>query len=87
MTSEKRTASEIIRYCAPTAADAAPLGTMAREAFSETFAHRYEQTPFASFLTEAYGVGGKMGRDLTDPAIRWQMAAIEDRPIGYAKLS
>jgi hypothetical protein len=28
-----------------------------------------------------------MERDFADPSIRWRVAAIDDRPIGYAKLS
>jgi hypothetical protein len=30
---------------------------------------------------------GRMERDFADPSIRWRVAAIEDQPIGYAKLS
>ena len=43
--------------------------------------------PFARFLEEAYGPGGKMERDLADPSVQWQIAATGDQTIGYAKLT
>jgi diamine N-acetyltransferase len=79
--------NEIIHYFTPTPATAAALGAMARQAFSDTFAHLYGPVPFARFLEEAYGPNGTMERALADPAIRWRAAAIGDQPIGYAKLS
>jgi GNAT superfamily N-acetyltransferase len=78
---------EIIRYFTPTRDAASSLGVMARQAFSETFAHLYDPGQFAQFLEEAYGPGGAMERGLADSSIRWQVAAIGDQPIGYAKLS
>lgn len=76
-----------VRYFVPTTANAAGLGAMARQAFSETFAHLYDADAFARFLDEAYGPGGTMERDLADPAIRWYAAAEGDTPIAYAKLT
>jgi diamine N-acetyltransferase len=78
---------EVIRYTTPSGADTASLVAMAREVFSDTFAHLYEPAPFAHFLDEAYGPGGRMERDLADPAIRWRIAISGNGPIGYAKLS
>jgi ribosomal protein S18 acetylase RimI-like enzyme len=77
---------ETIRFFSPTSF-APALGLMARQAFSEAFAYLYDPVPFKQFLDEAYGPAGKMERDFTNPAIRWRVAAIEDQPIGYAKLS
>jgi GNAT superfamily N-acetyltransferase len=79
--------SDPIRYFAPTKDFASSLGAMARQAFSETFAHLYDPIQFSQFLDEAYGLGGSMERGLTDPSICWQIAAIDNQPIGYAKLS
>ena len=78
---------DVIHYFAPTKAAATSLGAMARQAFSDTFAHFYDPAPFARFLEEAYGPGGTMERGLSDPAIRWQAASVRDQPIGYAKLT
>jgi GNAT superfamily N-acetyltransferase len=79
--------NEIIRYFAPTKDAASSLGAMARQAFSDTFAHLYDPAPLTQFLEEAYGPGGSMERGLADPSIRWQVAAVGDRQIGYVKLS
>lgn len=79
--------NETIRFFTPTQAFASPLGLMARQAFSDAFAHLYDPAPFLQFLEEAYGPAGKMERDLANPSIRWRVAAIDGRPIGYAKLS
>jgi GNAT superfamily N-acetyltransferase len=78
---------ETIRFFSPAKGFAPALGLMARQAFSDAFAHLYEPVPFQQFLEEAYGPAGKMERDLADPSIRWRIAAMEDQPIGYAKLS
>ncbi len=79
--------NETIQFFSPTQGYASALGSMARQAFSDAFAHFYDPAPFAQFLEEAYGPRGKMERDLADPAIRWRVAAIANLPIGYAKLS
>jgi diamine N-acetyltransferase len=79
--------NETIRFFSPAKGLTAALGLMARQAFSDTFAHIYDPVPFRQFLEEAYGPGGKMERDFADPSIRWRVAAIDDQPIGYAKLS
>jgi diamine N-acetyltransferase len=77
----------VIHYFTQAKASAASLGAMARQAFSDTFAHLYGPVPFAKFLDDAYGPGGTMERGLADPAIRWRVAVIGDQPIGYVKLS
>lgn len=79
--------SDALRFFTPTSAIAASLGAMARQSFSDAFAHLYEPPPFARFLEEAYGPGGRMERDLDDRSVRWQIAAVADQIIGYAKLS
>jgi len=79
--------SDLIHYFAPSKDFALSLGVMARQAFSDTFAHLYDPVPFAQFLEKAYGAGGSMERDFADPSVRWQVAVIDNQPIGYAKLS
>jgi diamine N-acetyltransferase len=79
--------NETIHLFTPAEGFASTLGLMARQAFSDAFAHLYDPAPFLQFLDQAYGPGGKMERDLADPSIRWRVAAIDDKPIGYAKLS
>jgi diamine N-acetyltransferase len=79
--------NDTIHFFTPDKGVAHALGLMARRAFSDTFAHLYDPDSFKQFLDTAYGPGGKMQRDLADPAIRWRVAAIGDQPIGYAKLS
>jgi ribosomal protein S18 acetylase RimI-like enzyme len=76
-----------IHFFTPTKDFGPALGLMARQAFSDAFAHLYDPVPFMQFLEEAYGPGGRMERDLAEPSIRWRVAAIDGRPIGYAKLS
>jgi GNAT superfamily N-acetyltransferase len=79
--------NESVHFFTPPKGFASTLGAMAREAFSDTFAHLYDPDPFMQFLEEAYGPGGKMERDFANPSIRWRVAVIDDQPIGYAKLS
>ena len=79
--------NETIQFFTPSKGFASALGLMARQAFSDAFAHLYDPAPFAQFLDEAYGPSGKMERDLADPSIRWRVAAIDGQPIGYAKVS
>lgn len=79
--------SDAVRFFTPTRDIAASLGAMARQCFSDAFAHLYEPAPFARFLEDAYGPGGRMERDLDDRSVRWQIAAAGDQIIGYAKLS
>jgi GNAT superfamily N-acetyltransferase len=79
--------SETIHFFTPTNEFAPALGLMARQAFSDTFAHLYDRAPFMQFLEEAFGPAGRMERDFADPSIRWRVAAIDNKPIGYAKLS
>jgi diamine N-acetyltransferase len=79
--------NETIQFFNPSRGFASALGLMARQAFSDAFAHLYDPVPFMQFLEEAYGPSGKMERDLADPSIRWRVAAIDGQPIGYAKVS
>jgi hypothetical protein len=60
--------NETIHFFTPSRSFAPTLGAMAREAFSDTFAHLYDRAPFLQFLEEAYGPGGKMERDFADPS-------------------
>jgi GNAT superfamily N-acetyltransferase len=84
---DQKPVNDVIHYFVPTKDHASLLCAMARQVFSDTFARLYAPIPFAQFLEEAYGPGGSMERDLADASICWQVAAIGDQPIGYAKLS
>jgi hypothetical protein len=66
---------ETIRFFSPTKSIAPALGLMARQAFSDAFAHLYDPVPFQQFLDTAYGPAGKMDRDFADPSIQWRVAA------------
>jgi len=79
--------NDIFRYYVPTKDHTSPLCAVVRQVFSDTFARLYEPMPFAQYLEETYGPGGSMERDLADPSIRWQVAAVGNQIIGYAKLS
>jgi GNAT superfamily N-acetyltransferase len=79
--------NETIQFFPPSRGVASALGLMARQAFSEAFAHLYDPVQFAQFLEEAFGPSGKMEHDFADPSIRWRVAAVRGQPIGYAKLS
>jgi hypothetical protein len=50
-----KTMSDLIHYFAPTKDFALSHGVMARQAFSDAFAHLYDPVPFAQFLEETYG--------------------------------
>jgi ribosomal protein S18 acetylase RimI-like enzyme len=78
---------DLIAYAAPAGEDHDAVRAMARRSFAETFAHRYDDGPFAEFLDRAYGPGGTMAGDLQDPAIRWRVAFDRSAPVGYAKLT
>jgi ribosomal protein S18 acetylase RimI-like enzyme len=79
--------NEKIEYFAPTAQMSGALRAMARQCFTETFAHLYDEIPFTRFLEDAYGVGGSMERGLIDPEVRWQVAVASGEIVGYAKLT
>jgi GNAT superfamily N-acetyltransferase len=76
-----------VTYSAPGEHDGAALRAMARQSFSEAFAHLHQPYPFAEFLDHAYGESGTMAHDLDDPAIRWLAGFHEGKPVGYAKLA
>jgi hypothetical protein len=55
--------NETIHFFSPAKGFASALGLMARQAFSDAFAHLYDPAPLMQFLDEAYGPAGKMERD------------------------
>jgi GNAT superfamily N-acetyltransferase len=63
------------------------LPPVARRIFSDTFAHRYDAAEFEAFSDAVYSPGGSMARDFTAPGVRWQVATVDDQPVGYAKLT
>ncbi|PKP91548.1 MAG: GNAT family N-acetyltransferase [Alphaproteobacteria bacterium HGW-Alphaproteobacteria-16] len=70
----------------PTLADADALDAMAQESWRETFAHFYRADDLASFLAQSFGPEGWLRRDLTNPAVRWQIARDGDAIAGFVKL-
>lgn len=76
-----------VAFGPPTAAMTRPLLAVARRIFTDTFSHRYDPDAFGQFCDQAYAVDGPMARDLGDPDIDWQVAAVDAKPIGYAKLT
>jgi diamine N-acetyltransferase len=83
----KHGSQHAITYAPPAEHDQKALRAMARESFSDTFAHHYEPGPFREFLDRTYGANGAMDRDLNDPTIQWLVAFYESEPVGYAKLT
>ena len=76
-----------VAFGPPTAAMTRPLLAVARRIFTDTFSHRYDHDAFERFCDQAYAVDGPMARDLGDPDVDWQVAAVDAAPIGYAKLA
>lgn len=66
--------------------DVQNLPPVARQIFSETFAHLFEKQAFADFCDAAYGTTGTMAADLADARIKWLIAEVQGKPIGYAKI-
>lgn len=79
--------SASVRYRPPTSADFAALRSMARTAFSDTFARLYQPEPFRVFLDRSYAAGGTMDNDLRNGTVHWMLAVNGSEPVGYAKLT
>jgi GNAT superfamily N-acetyltransferase len=60
---------------------------VARRIFFETFSHLYDRDAFKAFCDETYAVDGPMAKDLEDSSVKWCVAAVDDEPIGFAKLT
>lgn len=77
-----------VTYRDATAADAAPLDTMARAIWWETFAHGSSPEDATAYCATAYGADGKLIHDLVTGAARFHVAVTEDGAIvGYAKIN
>ena len=76
-----------VEFGPPTAAMTRPLLAVARRIFADTFSLRYDPDAFEQFCDQAYAVDSPMARDLGDPDVDWQVAAVDAKPIGYAKLT
>ena len=79
--------NETIQFFTPSRGFASALGLMARQAFSEAFAHLYDPVQFAQFLEEAFGPSGKMEQISRILPFAGELRQSADSPIGYAKLS
>ena len=82
----KSTSSEV-SFVSPSTQFGARLLPVARQIFSETFSHLYDQSAFELFCDQTYALDGPMAKDLADSTIQWCMAVVDGEPIGYAKLT
>lgn len=62
------------------------LPALAHRIFADTFRHAFDTAAFDAFCERAYGPGGSMRRDMSDPEILWRVAEHAGEPVGYAKL-
>lgn len=76
-----------VRYVTPDRELGRRLLTVARQIFTETFGSLYDTDAFARFCDRIYGPDGPMASDLQSPDVKWLVAAADDEPIGYAKLT
>ncbi|MGD8379087.1 MAG: GNAT family N-acetyltransferase [Gammaproteobacteria bacterium] len=76
-----------VSFVAPDAELGSRLRPIARRIFSETFGHLYDGDALRTFCDGYYGIDGPMANDLADPSVGWRIAVVDNRPIGYAKLT
>lgn len=76
-----------VEFGLPTAPMRVLLLALARRVFADTFSHLYDAGAFAQFCDRIYAADGPMARDLDDPDVAWWVACVDERPIGYAKLT
>lgn len=76
-----------VEFGPPAAAMTRPLLSAARRIFADTFSHLYAPDAFEQFCERVYAADGPMARDLRAPDVDWQVAAVDAKPIGYAKLT
>jgi len=76
-----------IDYRDATPQDGPALDAMARRIWVETFEHSAPAADIALYLEGAYGPGGRLIRDLADPAHHFRLACAGDAIAGYSKLS
>jgi diamine N-acetyltransferase len=77
----------MIYYRPATIDDGPELDSMALAIWIETFGHSAPPDDIAAYLAASYGHGGKLIRDLADPAVTFQLACDDEYIIGYAKLT
>jgi ribosomal protein S18 acetylase RimI-like enzyme len=73
----------ILRPAAP--ADVPALSALAIDAFNAKFAHLYSAQDLATFLAEALEEG-PVAADLADPSRVYQLAEVDGRLMGFAKI-
>lgn len=80
----------MIAYRDAVPADGPALDAMARRSWVDTFQKSCSPEDMALYLSQAYGPGGALLRDLADPAMRFHVAVegaeTDGRIVGYAKL-
>ncbi len=76
-----------VQYVSPHAVPQTRVLKMARQIFSDTFSHLYEENAFRDFCDQTWAENGPMAKDLADPSVHWRIATVNEEPIGYAKLT
>ena len=79
--------AERVMLVEPNASLLEALRPVARQIFSDTFAHNYDEQAFETYCDRAYKPGGIMSQDFDNPDVEWRVAVFEGAPIGYAKLT
>ncbi len=72
-----------IRIAVP--ADATLLAELGAETFRDTFAADSSPDDMAAYLADAFGVEIQ-GRELADPSVRFLIAEVSERPVGFAQI-
>ena len=76
-----------VQYVPSHAVPQARVLKMARQIFSDTFSHLYDENAFRDFCEQTWAENGPMAKDLADPSVHWRIATVDEEPIGYAKLT
>lgn len=76
----------MIAYRDGATADGPELDAMAIAIWRETFGHSAPPADIEAYLAKAYGPGGELIRDLSDPAVSFRLATDGGAIVGYAKL-
>lgn len=80
-------ALDSIEFSSPSNEVTEALLHVARQIFTDSFAHRFERDAFEAFCDQAYAKDGPMAKDFHNPEVFWRVATHSGTPIGYAKLT
>ncbi len=79
--------AERVTLVEPNASLLEALLPIARQIFSDAFAHNYDGPAFETYCDRVYKPGGIMSQDFGVSEVEWRVAVAEGAPIGYAKLT